>query len=273
MKCLLVILFLICIALVHITNAELELELGLDNVVETENTIDDSTFKLVVKELQDLLNSGKANEAFEIIQNLDPSHRQEESVLILYGRALVQLGKVHEGQAVFENILNVNPSSMDANLLMAKLHMRQSSWDTVEKYVASILQIDSLQITASKSLTSAALGTDISDLLTSLSDTTILKYAIAYSYLSKVVLIRDKDVNKALSLMSKAVELDPLNAEIQFDLGIMLFTVGKFSDGRRAFDETTRLGPALAQTASIANVYIQYGQFEWAIEALEQVYS
>ena len=241
MKVFIGIISLLCIILLsNLTKAALESEAIIENEIENNNGIDSMKLKLVIDELQNLLNSGKATEAFEIIQKLDPLYRQEETVLISYGRALVQLGKGKEGQAVFETILQKNPSSIDANLLMAKLNMRQLSWDTVELYVMKVLQVDP-------------------------------QNAMAHSYMSKVILNRDNDTNKALSYISKAVKLDPHHAEIQFDLGMMLFSVGRFTEGQQAFEETTRLGPALAQTASIVNVYVQYGQFEWAIEALEQV--
>lgn len=227
---------LLYIWLACITKADLD-SVGTD---ESTVTTTSTPLKLIVEELQDLLNSGKAKEAFEVIQSMDPEHRQEESVLIAYGRALVQLGKMHEGQAVFENILKVNPTSIDANLLMAKLHLRQSSWSAAERHLNSILQEDP-------------------------------QHAMAHSYMSKVALGRDNDSQKALSLVLKAANLSPTTAEIQFDLGMMLFATGSFEDGRRAFEETARLSPVLGQNAAIANVYVQYGQFEWAIEALEKV--
>lgn len=194
----------------------------------------------IATDLNELLNAGKAQEAYESIQSLDPEYRQDESILIAYGRALVQLGKVHEGRAVFEKILQINPGAIEANLLMAKLFMRDQAWDQAEKHLDGVLRSDP-------------------------------DHPVALNFKSKVVLLRDSNPKQALALITKAAKLDPQNAEIQFDLGMMLFYAGQHAEGKEAFEEAARLNPAVDQSGTIGKTYVHFGQYEWAVEALEKV--
>jgi len=97
-------------------------------------------------------------------------------------------------------------------------------------------------------------------------------YAIAYHWFGRFVLSISGDYERGMTLIRKAVELDPLSPIINYSLAVALAETGKFDEAHAQFRRVIELDPAFPNAYDgIADIeYQEYGRIEEALGWIEK---
>ena len=105
------------------------------------------------KQVKEYINEGKLEEAENLakeILELDPSNLQARSQLItIYTRQ----GKMDEVERLAKEILKLDPSDLQARSQLIAIYKKQGKWDEVERLAKEILELDSSNLPARSQLT------------------------------------------------------------------------------------------------------------------------
>ncbi len=187
------------------------------------------------EQLTELLNSGRPQDALELIYSLPEQQQKHLNVRLALGRTKVQLGDKAEGEKILLQCAVDEPESWEAALLLARLYVTDERWDEAEAHATAALAIHP---TSSQAL----------------------------ALLSKVYLGRDEDIDKARLYLKRAVSIDDTDVKVLFEYGMLLFLVGEDEHGlaKETFDRMCRLDPSKADHKLLAKVYLYYKHRDWA---------
>ena len=168
----------------YITLVLLVLLYGNVHVGYSHNLEEQSTIGTVTAEnLTLLLNAGQSQEALKLIQDMSVSEQARPEIRLSYGRSLVQLGKVAEGEQILIQCVNDIHTSLEALLLLSRVYIQTQRWSDAELRASAAVALDP-------------------------------KNSHALAMLAKIYMIRDEDPFRARLQLERAVSLDPTDDKV-----------------------------------------------------------
>jgi len=154
-----------------------------------ENFEEQSNIVAVKETLMLLLNAGRSQEALKIIQDMSKSEQAQPEIRMAYGRSLVQLGKMAEGEQILIECVNDIHTSLEALLLLSRAYIQTQRWSDAELRASAAVSLDP-------------------------------KSSHALAMLAKIYIVRDEDPFRARLCLERAVSLDPTDDKVRILLHI-----------------------------------------------------
>ena len=130
-----------------------------------------------------LLNAGRSQEALKLIQDMPVQEQALPEIRLAFGRSMVQLGKMAEGEQILIQCVNYVQTSLEALLLLARVYIQTQRWSDAELRASSAAALDP-------------------------------KNSHALALLAKIYMVRDEDPYKARLQLERAMSLDPTDDKV-----------------------------------------------------------
>ena len=158
---------------------------GIIHVGCSQNLQEQSSVGVVttVETLTLLLNAGRSHEALKLIQDMSVSEQAQPEIRLAYGRSMVQLGKMAEGEQILLQCANNVQTSLEALLLISRVYIQTQRWGDAELRASTAAALDP-------------------------------KNSHALAMLAKIYMVRDEDPYKARLQLERAVSLDPTDDKV-----------------------------------------------------------
>ncbi len=218
-----------------------------------------------------LLIAGKLDEAADELKRakrLDPENRQLDGLL---GRLLVDIGKPEEGVPLLEPIADgAHPSQEELTALArgyAALGQPQLALDRLDD--ATELYGETREIAIGR----ASVYHDADDSEAALTAYEAVldldpDYLVALNYVAYSLADSGKDLDRAVVLAERAVEMAPENPYVRDTLGWAYFRVGRLEEAAAELETAVKLGGTDAVILEhLGDVYGEIGRLEDAVDA------
>ncbi len=225
-----------------------------------------------------LRESGRKQEALIFVQSLRKTYSKEYSLIKSEASILTDLGKVGEGVALIQNLINnklLVPTPYYDNfsnyLFISGLYSQAKRYQDAITSAQMALGLAGSE--EKKQLASLALATAqyqsgnfkiaeerLQNILKRTPDN-----PIALNNLGYFLLQRDERIDEAVELIKKAVKIDSNNASYLDSLGWGYYKLGKFDESEKYLKEALRLNPSSPTSHEhLGDVYLKQGKLELA---------
>lgn len=200
---------------------------------------------LLSDKIEGLLNRGRSDEAFDVINQLSKEYSSLPTIQIHLARAHVQQKNYVVAETILLNVININSSEGDdgrlqAHLTLGRLYLQLKRWNDAQKCLEYVLTIDESNVTALMSM-------------------------------SKVWLNRDSDVKKAKRFIEMAYKISPNDEKVLFEYGMMLFQTNDHIQAKQVLDKAEAINPNIDHKM-LGNIYLYYQHIDWATPHFEQAF-
>lgn len=187
--------------------------------------------------------AAKARKALEIARRGNP---ELADLYVEAARSILPGFNEYEARGLAETALKVNPRQCDAQALVARVLLEDNEYGTAEEHIEAGLAVnprhrDLLALRATLKLLlgdQPAFEEGMKEVLAV--DPT---YGEAFHLAGTVVAGRQRRYDRAVELVRRGLQIDPMNPEAHASLGVFLANMGREKEAREALEASFRMFP------------------------------
>ena len=196
----------------------------------------------------------EGRDALEYINRLPIEDQKQKLTQINAARAYMTLGQHGESERILLALHSATEDDREVLLAVAKYYIFMTKYSTAEKFLKKLFLQNEDHIEGTRSLTHYIL----TQLLT------LTHSLIGLCLVSKVYLLRDKDVARSNSILKRAYELAPNDENVLFELGMLSVMENRFIEAKHYFDRVLDTPNGKISRAYVGKIYLHYQQYESA---------
>ena len=168
-------------------------------------------FEALLQHLNGLLEKGKlANEVIDILNNVPLEIAATLSYQIILARSYVQVGRHDEAEHILQILVRDYPSSAEASRLLGSYYVQKQRFNEAEKYFRDAIDLEP-------------------------------ENWKALAGLGKVFLLRDDNKTVANDFIQAAVNIEPGDENLRFELAMVLFHFHDHRPAKEALESAEQL--------------------------------
>jgi tetratricopeptide (TPR) repeat protein len=194
-----------------------------------------------------LIESGDYNDALEEIDNALTEHPDRPDLLLRRAGVLVELDEHDQALDNYNHTIEIYPDFLEANILLGSHYMRVGKADYASRQFTRAVQVNDRIVGAYLGLATAQkLAGDNCESLVSLSLASAIETNGPILLAQAACLENDNksdEIGCVLNKLRQMLEMHPQNLQLHYRFGILLMSVGRFSQAAELFTKALEINP------------------------------